>query len=127
MSDVNEIKNSEVNTSSGKKNIPEYILEVKGLKKYFPIETTLFGTPTRFLKAVDDISFKVKAGTTIGVVGESGCGKTTLGRTILKLHESSGGQIIFNGTDITEDDCVSQWRKKYLTKVCVFLRDRVRQ
>ena len=121
MSDVNEIKNSEVNTSSGKKNIPEYILEVKGLKKYFPIETTLFGTPTRFLKAVDDISFKVKAGTTIGVVGESGCGKTTLGRTILKLHESSGGQIIFNGTDIT--NFTKKQMLKYRTDIQLIFQD----
>ena len=47
------------------KQTPEYILEVDGLKKYFPIETNLFGTPTRFLRAVDDVSFKVKAGTTV--------------------------------------------------------------
>lgn len=80
----------------------EYILEVQNLKKYFPIETSLFGKPLRFLKAVDDVSFKIKAGTTIGVVGESGCGKTTLGRTILKLYESDGGKIIFNGEDITD-------------------------
>ncbi|MBE5742650.1 MAG: dipeptide ABC transporter ATP-binding protein [Clostridiales bacterium] len=88
-------------TDSQYADAPEYILEVENLKKYFPIETTLFGTPTRYLKAVDDVSFRVKAGTTIGVVGESGCGKTTLGRTILKLYESNGGKIIFNGEDIT--------------------------
>jgi peptide/nickel transport system ATP-binding protein len=94
---VNKVDNA-VETE---KVAPEYILEVKNLKKYFPIETTLLGKPIRYLKAVDDVSFKVKAGTTIGVVGESGCGKTTLGRTILKLHESNGGNIIFNGEDIT--------------------------
>lgn len=80
----------------------EYILEVQNLKKYFPIETTLFGKPTKFLKAVDDISFQVKKGTAIGVVGESGCGKTTLGRTILKLYESDGGKILFEGKDLSK-------------------------
>ena len=78
-----------------------YILEVEGLKKYFEIEKNFFGKPTKYLKAVDNVSFKLKKGTTIGVVGESGCGKTTLGRTILKLYESNGGSIIFNGEDIT--------------------------
>ncbi len=79
----------------------EYILEVNNLKKYFPIETTVFGKPIKFLKAVDDVSFKVKRGTTLGIVGESGCGKTTLGRTILRLHDITGGQVIFKGQDIT--------------------------
>lgn len=79
----------------------KYILEVEGLKKYFPISRNFFGKPTKFLRAVDDISFKLKSNKTIGVVGESGCGKTTLGRTILKLYESDGGRIIFNGDDIT--------------------------
>lgn len=79
----------------------DYILEVSNLKKYFPIETTLFGTPTKYLKAVDDVSFKVKRGTTLGVVGESGCGKTTLGRTILRLHDITGGKVVFDGRDIT--------------------------
>jgi ABC-type oligopeptide transport system ATPase subunit len=79
----------------------ETILEVKNLKKYFPIEKDLFGRPTKYLKAVENVSFKLNKGTTIGVVGESGCGKTTLGRTILKLYESNGGQIIFEGKDIT--------------------------
>ena len=79
-----------------------YILEVENLKKYFEIEKDFFGRPTRFLKAVDNVNFKLKKGTTIGVVGESGCGKTTLGRTILKLYESNGGTIKFNGEDITK-------------------------
>ena len=79
----------------------EYILVVEGLKKYFPIQKNFFGKPVKFLRAVDDVSFKVKRGTTIGVVGESGCGKTTLGRTILKLYEADGGKIIFKGNDVT--------------------------
>ncbi len=77
------------------------MLEVKNLKKYFPLDTNFFGKPSAYLKAVDDISFSLEKGKTIGVVGESGCGKTTLGRTILKLYESNGGKIIFDGKDIT--------------------------
>lgn len=79
----------------------ENILEVKGLKKYFPLKTSLFGKPLSYLKAVDNVSFSVKEGSTIGVVGESGCGKTTLGRTILRLYDVDGGKVIFKGTDIT--------------------------
>ena len=100
---------------------PEYILEVEGLKKYFPIETNLLGTPTKFLRAVDDVSFKVKAGTALGIVGESGCGKTTLGRTILKLHPSSGGKIIFNGEDIT--NLSKSQMIKYRTKMQLIFQD----
>ena len=80
---------------------PEAILEVRHLRKCFPIEKNLLGKVQKELVAVDDVSFTLKAGETLGIVGESGCGKTTMGRTILKLHESSGGQIIFNGEDIT--------------------------
>lgn len=80
----------------------EIILCVDGLKKYFPIETNIFGKPIRSLKAVDDISFEIKKGKTLGVVGESGCGKTTLGRTILKLYDADGGKIVFDGNNITK-------------------------
>ena len=79
----------------------EAILEVRNLRKCFPIKKTITGKVTQELIAVDNISFKLMPGQTLGIVGESGCGKTTLGRTILKLHESNGGQIIFEGKDIT--------------------------
>ncbi|MBQ8885481.1 MAG: ATP-binding cassette domain-containing protein [Clostridia bacterium] len=79
---------------------PEAILEVRNLKKYFPVQTDFFGRPTKYLKAVDDVSFKIKRGTTLGIVGESGCGKTTLGRTILRLQPATGGEIYFDGLDI---------------------------
>ena len=77
------------------------LLEVRHLRKAFPLKKSMTGKVLSELVAVDDVSFKLHAGETIGIVGESGCGKTTMGRTILKLHESSGGQIIFNGEDIT--------------------------
>ncbi len=80
---------------------PEALLEVRHLRKCFPIKKSLTGKVQQELVAVDDVSFKLKPGETLGIVGESGCGKTTMGRTILKLHPSSGGQIIFDGQDIT--------------------------
>ena len=81
---------------------PDCVLEVRHLRKCFPLKKTITGKVTRELVAVDDVSFKLKAGETLGIVGESGCGKTTTGRAILKLHEPTAGQIIFDGVDITK-------------------------
>jgi peptide/nickel transport system ATP-binding protein len=78
------------------------ILIVNNLKKYYPISKISFGKNRAYVKAVDDISFTIKRGTTMGLVGESGCGKTTVGRTILRLHEVTDGQVIFDGKDLTE-------------------------
>ncbi len=78
------------------------ILEVRNLRKAFPLKKSLTGKVQQELIAVDDVSFELKAGETLGIVGESGCGKTTMGRTILKLHPASGGRIIFDGKDITD-------------------------
>jgi peptide/nickel transport system ATP-binding protein len=75
-------------------------LQVKNLKTYFPISHGIFGKVTDYVKAVDDVSFDVYPGETIGLVGESGCGKTTLGRSILRLVEPTSGEIIFNGSNI---------------------------
>lgn len=97
------------------------ILKVEHLKKYFPIKTNFFGKPVKILRAVDDINFTLDKGKTIGVVGESGCGKTTLGRTILKLHESSGGKIYFEGDDIT--DLKRGQMKKYRTDIQLIFQD----
>ena len=83
---------------------PECVLEVRHLRKTFPMKKTITGKVTKELVAVDDVSFKLKAGETLGIVGESGCGKTTTGRAILKLHQPTGGQIIFDGQDITDFD-----------------------
>lgn len=97
MSDI--INNNEVNNVEDSKNI---LLEVKNLRKCFPIQKNLLGKVEKELVAVDNVSFTLNAGETLGIVGESGCGKTTMGRTILKLHQPSGGQIIFDGKDITK-------------------------
>jgi len=71
------------------------LLDVKGLKKYFPIQAGLLRRTVGYVKAVDDISFYVREGETLGLVGESGCGKTTAGRTILRLYEPTGGTVLF--------------------------------
>lgn len=78
------------------------LIEVQGLKMYFSVAGKGFGKKShQTLKAVDDVSFAIAPGTTFGLVGESGCGKTTVGRTILKLYDSTGGKIIYDGKDIT--------------------------
>ena len=78
----------------------ENLLVVKNLKKYFPIKSSFLKKTVGNVKAVDGISFKIKRGTTMGLVGESGCGKSTIGRTILRLHEKTEGEVFFNGTEI---------------------------
>lgn len=78
----------------------DYLLVVNDLKEYFPISKSLIKSNTVYLKAVDGVSLKLKAGHTIGIVGESGCGKTTLGRTILRLYEPTAGEVIFEGKHI---------------------------
>ena len=80
---------------------PGHLLEVKDLKKYFQINKPLRKQDRVFLKAVDGVSFNLDAGKSVGIGGESGCGKTTMGRTILRLYDVTGGQILFNGKDIT--------------------------
>ena len=75
-------------------------LEVKGLKQYFPIKGGLFGQTTAYIKAVDGIDFTVNKGETISIVGESGCGKSTTGRSILRLEKANAGQGFFDGVDL---------------------------
>jgi len=79
----------------------EVLLEAKRLSVWFPAKKTLFGKATAYTKAVDDISFEVYKGETLGLVGESGCGKTTLGRTLLRLIDPTSGTITYNGIDLT--------------------------
>ena len=78
------------------------LLEVKDLQKYFVVGTNFFGKPTKYLHAVDGVSFKIERGKTLGIVGESGCGKTTMGRTILRLHDVTGGEVWFKGEKISD-------------------------
>jgi len=77
------------------------LVEVKDLKTHFPVRAGLLQRPVGWVKAVDGVSFAIQPGETVGLVGESGCGKTTLGRTILRLIESTAGEIWFDGQDIT--------------------------
>ena len=88
----------------------EILLEVKNLKKYFDISTGAF--TSKPLKAVDDVSFYIKRGETLGLVGESGCGKTTAGRTILNLYKPTSGEIIFNGKKIKSRSDLKEYRTK---------------
>lgn len=82
----------------------EILLNVENLKKYFPIKKGLLSKTVGYVKAVDDVSFKIKKGETLGLVGESGCGKTTIGRTLLRLIEPTGGKVEFEGKDVTTMD-----------------------
>ena len=83
-------------------NKPDVILEVNNLKKYFPIKRGVIQRTVGYVHAVDDISFKVNRGETLGLVGESGCGKTTTGRTIVQLYKATQGSVMFQGKDLTK-------------------------
>jgi peptide/nickel transport system ATP-binding protein len=101
VADFLEVKNE--NKSIEKKLFPvenNIIVDVRNLKVRFPVRTNMFGKTTKWFEAVKDVSFQVKKGETLGVVGESGCGKTTLGRTILTLVEPASGKIMINGHDV---------------------------
>ncbi|WP_312692337.1 ABC transporter ATP-binding protein [Caproiciproducens sp.] len=87
----------------------EKLLEVQHLQQYFPVSGGIF--KTNYVQAVDDVSFYINKGETFGLVGESGCGKTTTGRTVLRLYEPTGGKIIYDGVDVTNVD-FAPYRKK---------------
>ncbi len=84
------------------------LLEVRNLKQYFPVKVGFFKTIP--LKAVDDVSFSISQGETLGLVGESGCGKTTVGRTLLQLYKPTGGEVLFDGVKIDEHN-IREYRK----------------
>ena len=79
----------------------ETILELKDVKKYFPIRSGFFQRKVGDIKAVDGVSFSLKRGETLGIVGESGCGKSTAGRTMIRLYKPTDGRILFKGQDIS--------------------------
>jgi len=89
------------------------LIEVKSLKMYFPVGNNIFGR-RRQLKAVDDVSFELYPGETFGLVGESGCGKTTVGRSLVRLYKPTGGQILYRGTDIAplDEKAVLPYRRR---------------
>jgi oligopeptide transport system ATP-binding protein len=86
----------------------KYLIEVENLKQYFPVRMGLF--KTQMLKAVDDVSFKIKPGETLGLVGESGCGKTTVGRSIVRLYEPTDGNIFFDGELVNNENITTMRR-----------------
>ena len=86
------------------------LVEIRNLKQYFNINVGLF--KTRPLKAVDDVSFSIRRGETLGLVGESGCGKTTVGRTLLHLYKPTGGEVLYNGKPIRTAEDINEFRKK---------------
>ena len=86
------------------------LLEVKGLKQYFDVNLGFFRSKP--LKAVDDVSFSIRKGETLGLVGESGCGKTTVGRSILHLYKPTAGQVIYDGQEINSKESLREFRKK---------------
>jgi len=95
-------------------NTNQKILQIKGLKKYFPIRKGFFQRVAGWVKAVDDVNFDIEEGKTLGLVGESGCGKSTVARMILKLLEPDAGEIIFRGQDISRisEKEMKQFRKE---------------
>ena len=100
---------------------PDNVLEVYHLLKFFPIKSGLFSRVTGYVQAVDGVSFNIKKGTTMGLVGESGCGKTTVGKTILRLTEKTAGQVYFNGIEI--HDIPKHEMRKLRPKIQMIFQD----
>ncbi len=101
---------------------PQYILMVNQLKKYFPIKQGFISRTVGYVKAVDGVTFNLKRGTTMGLVGESGCGKTTTGRTILRLAgEKTSGQVLFNGKEVY--DLSNKELRDLRTKMQIIFQD----
>ena len=98
---ANQLTATEIEARREKLYAQQPLLQIKNLCTWYPINQGIFGKTTDYVKAVDNLNFEVFPGETLGLVGESGCGKTTLGRTILRLIQPTSGEIIFDGDDIT--------------------------
>lgn len=101
-----------VGSANISENAPKYILNVRDLKQWFPVSKSTFGKTKKYLRAVDGVSFALERGKTIGIVGESGCGKTTLGRTILRLYDITEGSAIFTDAHGNEYELAKLSRKQ---------------
>lgn len=101
--------------------MPEVLVEIKNLTKHFTVQTNLLGRPVSKLQAVDDVSFKIYKGEAFGLVGESGCGKTTIGKMIANLYQPTSGSIIFEGKDITSLN--KKERRKYSKDIQLIFQD----
>ncbi len=103
-------------------NTPDYILQVENLKKYFPIKGGMVNRVVGHVKAVDGVTFNLERGTTMGLVGESGCGKTTCGRTILRLYpDKTDGKVLFNGKEVF--DMTKQELRHARTEMQIIFQD----
>ncbi|WP_411677678.1 ABC transporter ATP-binding protein [Caproicibacter sp.] len=97
------------------------LVEIQNLSKHFTVETNFFGKPTSVLKAVEDVSFTIQKGEAFGLVGESGCGKTTLGKMLVNLYRPSSGKILYDGTDLTALN--EKERRKYCKDIQLIFQD----
>lgn len=99
----------------------DILIEVKNLKKYFPVKNQFMKNEKKFVKAVDGVSFEIKKGETFGLVGESGCGKSTLGRTITRLYDVTDGDVFFEGTNIAKLN--KKQMKEYYKRMQIIFQD----
>ncbi|MDU5107035.1 ABC transporter ATP-binding protein [Clostridium sp.] len=99
----------------------DILIEVKNLKKYFPVKNEFLSGEKKYVKAVDGVSFNIKKGETFGLVGESGCGKSTLGRSITRLYDTTEGDIIFEGTNIA--NLSKKEMKNFYSKIQTIFQD----